>query len=127
MRLDKLWPEKVANNWDIVCLAEEFIKGFDDYERFERKHKNLYGVCDDGSIEKGVGHVHAAFTELQPEAVNEGMGVINQEMLARARGRAARARPVGDWNALFGRSKKEFGIQAHHVSRWISVSIWEGG
>lgn len=89
MRLDKLWPEKVANNWDIVCLAEEFIKGFDDYERFERKHKNLYGVCDDGSIEKGVGHVHAAFTELQPEAVNEGMGVINQEMLARARGRAA--------------------------------------
>ena len=81
MRLDKLWPEKVANNWDVVCLAEEFIKGFDDYERFERKHKNLYGVCDDGSIEKGVGHVHAAFTELQPEAVNEGMGVINQEML----------------------------------------------
>ena len=79
MRLDKLWPEKVANNWDVVCLAEEFIKGFDDYERFERKHKNLYGVCDDGSIEKGVGHVHAAFTEFKPEAVNEGMGVINQK------------------------------------------------
>ncbi len=89
MRLDKLWPEKVANNWDVVCLAEEFIKGFDDYERFERKHKNLYGVCDDGSIEKGVGHVHAAFTELQPEAVNEGMGVINQEMLQRARRRSS--------------------------------------
>ncbi len=89
MRLDKLWPEKVANNWDVVCLAEEFIKGFDDYERFQRKHKNLYGVCDDGSIEKGVGHVHAAFTELQPEAVNEGMGVINQEMLERARGRSS--------------------------------------
>ena len=89
MRLDKQWPEKVANNWDIVCLAEEFIKGFDDYERFERKHKNLYGVCDDGSIEKGVGHVHAAFTELQPQAVNEGMGVINQEMLERARRRSS--------------------------------------
>ena len=89
MRLDKLWPEKVANNWDVVYLAEEFIKGFDDYERFERKHKNLYGVCDDSSIEKGVGHVHAAFTELQPEAVNEGMGVINQEMLHRARRRSS--------------------------------------
>jgi hypothetical protein len=87
MRLDKLWPEKVANNWDVICLAEEFIKGFDDYERFERKHKNLYGVCDDGSIEKGVGHVHAAFTELQPEGVNEGMSLINQEMLQRARRR----------------------------------------
>ena len=87
MRLDKHWPEKVANNWDIICLAEEFIKGFDDYERFERKHKNLYGVCDDGSIEKGVGHVHAAFTELEPEGIDEGMDVINQEMLERAKRR----------------------------------------
>ena len=83
--------EKVANNWDIICLAEEFIKGFDDYERFEKKHKNLYGVCDDGSIEKGVGHVHAAFTELEPEGINEGMAVINQEMLERA-GRRAETR-----------------------------------
>jgi len=88
MRLDKAWPEKVANNWDVVCLAEEFIKGFDDYERFQNKHKNLFGVCDDGSIERGVGHVHPAFTELQPEGVNEGMMVINTEMLERARGRA---------------------------------------
>ena len=87
MRLDKQWPEKVANNWDIICLAEEFIKGFDDYERFEKKHKNLYGVCDDGSIEKGVGHVHAAFTELEPEGIDEGMDVINQEMLERAKRR----------------------------------------
>lgn len=87
MRLDKAWPEKVANNWDIVCLAEEFIKGFDDYERFQNKHKNLYGVCDDGSIERGVGHVHPAFTELQPEGVNEGMNLINQEMMERARRR----------------------------------------
>ena len=38
-------------------------------------------MCDDGSIEKGVGHVHAAFTELEPEGINEGMAVINQEML----------------------------------------------
>jgi hypothetical protein len=87
MRLDKEWPEKVANNWDIICLAEEFIKGFDDYERFRKKHKNLFGVCDDGSIEKGVGHVHAAFTELQPEGINEGMIVLNQEMLERSRRR----------------------------------------
>ena len=89
MRLDQVWPEKVANNWDVVCLAEEFIKGFDDYDRFQNKHKNLFGVCDDGSIERGVGHVHPAFTELQPEGVNEGMMVINTEMLERARGRAA--------------------------------------
>ena len=52
-RLDDLWPEKVANNWDIVCLADEYEKGFDDYLRFQRKHKQLYGVGDDGAIEKG--------------------------------------------------------------------------
>ena len=32
IRLDSNWKEKVANNWDIVCLAEEFTKGYDDYE-----------------------------------------------------------------------------------------------
>ncbi len=86
-RLDKQWPEKVANNWDIVCLADEFSKGFDDYLRFKRKHKQLYGVCDDGAIEKGVGHVHAAFTEAQPEGVSETMEIFNEEMLMRAKNR----------------------------------------
>lgn len=87
MRLDKLWPDKVANNWDVVCLAEEFIKGYDDYARFKKKHVQLYGVCDDGSIEKGVAHVHSAFTELKPEVVNESMGLFNQEMLERSKQR----------------------------------------
>ena len=86
-RLDKHWPEKVANNWDIICLADEFTKGFDDYLRFKRKHKQLYGVCDDGAIEKGVGHVHAAFTEAEPEGVSETMQIFNEEMLMRAMNR----------------------------------------
>jgi len=30
----------VANNWDVVCLAPEFTKGLDDYERFIKKHKH---------------------------------------------------------------------------------------
>lgn len=87
-RLDKHWPEKVANNWDIVCLADEFTKGFDDYLRFKRKHKQLYGVCDDGAIEKGVGHVHPAFTEAKPEGVSETMQIFNEEMLMRAKNRS---------------------------------------
>ena len=86
-RLDKHWPDKVANNWDIICLADEFTKGFDDYLRFKRKHKQLYGVCDDGAIEKGVGHVHAAFTEAEPEGVSETMQIFNDEMLMRAMNR----------------------------------------
>lgn len=88
IRLDKEWPEKVANNWDVVCLAEEFTNGFADYERFKKKHKQLYGVCDDGAIEKGVGHVHAAFTEAEPEGVSEGMAVFNEDMLRRGRSRS---------------------------------------
>ncbi len=87
IRLDSNWKEKVANNWDIVCLAEEFTKGFDDYERFKRKHEQLYGVCDDSTIEKGVGHVHAAFNDAKPEGVNEGMELFNEEMLERAKNR----------------------------------------
>ena len=86
-RLDKKNPEKVANNWDIVCLAEEFSKGFDDYHRFKRKHSRLYGVCDDSAIEKGVGHVHAAFTEVRPEGISETLDVFNEEMIRRARNR----------------------------------------
>ena len=88
IRLDKQWPEKVANNWDVICLAEEFTNGFSDYERFKKKHKQLYGVCDDGAIEKGVGHVHAAFTEAEPEGVSEGMSLFNEDMLRRSRNRS---------------------------------------
>ena len=84
-RLDKHWPDKVANNWDIICLADEFTKGFDDYLRFKRKHKQLYGVCDDGAIER-VGHV-LRFTEAEPEGVSETMQIFNDEMLMRAMNR----------------------------------------
>jgi len=83
-RLDKHWPEKVANNWDVVCLAEEFPRGFDDYRRFKRKHAQLYGVCDDGAIEQGVGHVHAAFTDARPQGVSERMELFNETMIQRA-------------------------------------------
>jgi hypothetical protein len=87
IRLDKHWPEKVANNWDIICIAEEFAKGFDDYDRFKKKHSNLYGVCDDSAIEKGVGHVHPAFKEIPELGISEGMNIFNDDMFDRARNR----------------------------------------
>ena len=86
-RLDPDWQEKLANNWDVVCIAPEFNKGFDDYDRFKRKHKNLYGVTDDGAIEKGVGHVHPAFTEIKPEGLESSVSVLNSEMIHRSRHR----------------------------------------
>lgn len=86
-RLDPAWEDKLANNWDVVCLAPEFNKGFDDYRRFKDKHQHLYGVSDDGVIEMGVGHVHPAFTEVKPEGVLGAASVINTEMLMRSRNR----------------------------------------
>ncbi|TWT32914.1 DEAD/DEAH box helicase [Blastopirellula retiformator] len=83
-RLDPTVPEKVANNWDVVCIAPEFSKGLDDYARFRKKHDNIFGVTDDGEIEKGVGHVHAALTNLRPELLEDSIRLLNGDMLARA-------------------------------------------
>jgi hypothetical protein len=87
IRLDKEDPQKLANNWDVVCLAPEFTKGLDDYRRFLGKHAHLYGVTEDGAVEKGVGHVHPAFTELRPEGVEGSMGLLNADMLERSKHR----------------------------------------
>jgi len=84
MRLDIDDPEKLSSNWDVVCIAPEYRKGLDDYRRFISKHRSLYGVTDDGAIEKGVGHVHAAFTEIRPEGVESAVGVLNGDMILRA-------------------------------------------
>jgi superfamily II DNA or RNA helicase len=84
IRLDPSEPNKVANNWDVVCLAPEFSKGLDDYRRFRLKHQRLYGVTDDGAVEKGVGHVHPAFTQMRPEGLEGSTAILNADMLARA-------------------------------------------
>ena len=62
-RLDKDDPKKVANNWDVICLLPESRLGRSDFKRFQRKHANLYGVCDDKAIEKGPGHVHPGLSK----------------------------------------------------------------
>ncbi|MEE2641841.1 MAG: DEAD/DEAH box helicase family protein [Planctomycetota bacterium] len=84
IRIDPQEKEKLANNWDVICIAPEFTKGLDDYKRFEKKHKTLFGVTDDGAIEKGVGHVHAAFTELKPAGIEGSTRILNEDMLTRA-------------------------------------------
>ncbi|TWT81897.1 Type III restriction enzyme, res subunit [Planctomycetes bacterium CA13] len=84
IRLDPDEPRKVANNWDVVCIAPEFTKGLDDYHRFIRKHKTIYGICDDGAIEKGVGHVDPAFTDMKPELVDNRIDELNSNMLHRS-------------------------------------------
>lgn len=81
---DALGLRKVANNWDVVCIAPSLEKGLNDYQRFVRKHEGYFGICDDGQIECGVGHVHPAFSELTPAQVFASIETFNEEMAARA-------------------------------------------
>jgi hypothetical protein len=94
IRLDQDEPDKLANNWDVVCVAPEFAKGFDDYQRFLSKHETMFGITDDGTIEKGIGHVHPAFTQLKPEGLEQSAQALNAEMLGRA---ACRAQVRAQW------------------------------
>lgn len=84
IRLDPRQPQKVANNWDIVCVAPDFARGMDDYHRFCKKHRTIYGVTDDGAIEKGVGHVHAALTEVNVNHLAKSIPAINADMIRRS-------------------------------------------
>lgn len=81
---DPLGARKVANNWDVVCIAPHLEKGLNDYQRFARKHSGYFGICDDGQIECGVGHVHPSFSELSPAEVFANLEDFNQEMKLRA-------------------------------------------
>lgn len=81
---DPLGGRKVANNWDVICIAPSLEKGLNDYHRFVRKHDGYYGIADDGQIECGVGHVHPSFSELTPAEVFASAVDLNNEMLKRA-------------------------------------------
>lgn len=78
---------KVANNWDVVCVAPEVDKGLNDYERFSKKHTQYYGIADDGQIEKGVGHVHPALSDISDNQLLTSYLEINRQMLIRAANR----------------------------------------
>lgn len=76
--------KKVANNWDVVCIAPSLEKGLNDYNRFVKKHDGYFGIADDGQIECGVGHVHPSFSDLTPLEVFANFDEFNYDMLKRA-------------------------------------------
>jgi superfamily II DNA or RNA helicase len=86
LRLDPGDPQKLASNWDIVCVAPDLTRGSADYERFVRKHLHLYAPADDGEIEAGPSHVHPELSPFAPPPV-ERFADVNRAMLARAAGR----------------------------------------
>jgi len=83
LRLDPALPQKVANNWDIVCVDAEHPKGTADYARFVRKHRDYYAPTLGGEIESGVSHVHPDLSPYGPPSIN-GFEPINGAMLRRA-------------------------------------------
>ncbi len=94
LRLDPADPQKLANNWDVVCVAPALGRGHADYGRFVRRHAHLHAPCEDGTIETGPSHVHPELSPYGPPDA-ERFAAINVEQQGRAEDReAARAR----WN-----------------------------
>ncbi|PIZ44463.1 hypothetical protein COY32_06370 [candidate division WWE3 bacterium CG_4_10_14_0_2_um_filter_41_14] len=89
IRLDPNAVNKVANNWDVVCVDPSFEKGNQDFERFFKKHSRFYGLGSGGKIIKGILHVDESLG-LEYATVgfkNVGYRLINARMLAKARNR----------------------------------------
>ena len=83
LRLDPADADKVSSNWDVVCVAADLARGTADYGRFVRRHAHLHAPCEDGSIETGVSHVHAALSPFLPPPDGE-LSVLNSDALTRA-------------------------------------------
>jgi superfamily II DNA or RNA helicase len=83
LRLDPQDAEKIASNWDVVCVAPALARGAGDYTRFVRKHRHLYAPCEDGTIEAGPSHVHPALGPFGPPEEAE-LGGIDAAMRVRA-------------------------------------------
>jgi superfamily II DNA or RNA helicase len=83
LRRDAGWPEKVADNWTVVCVTDAHPKGAADYDRFVRKHDRYFALAATGDIASGVSHVDAGLSPFGPPPAAEIAG-LNARMLIRA-------------------------------------------
>jgi len=88
LRLDPADPRKVADNWDVVCVAPDQVQGASDYDRFVRRHAEYYALNQQGEVESGVSHVDSALTPFAPPAA-AALDGLQASMLARVGERAA--------------------------------------
>jgi superfamily II DNA or RNA helicase len=88
LRLDPALPRKVANNWDVVCVAPDNPKGAADYVRFVRKHRSYYALTTEGEVESGVSHVDSRLSPYGPPPAGH-FPTINASLLARVSRRDA--------------------------------------
>jgi superfamily II DNA or RNA helicase len=83
LRLDPGDPDKIASNWDVICVAPQLPDGTGDYDRFVRKHLKLYAPSEDGLIEAGPTHVHPALGPFAPPPAAQ-FAALNRAAAARA-------------------------------------------
>lgn len=83
IRLDPDLPDKVANNWDVICIDPDHPRGTADYDRFVRKHHSYFAPNREGEIESGVSHVHHSLSPFGPPMPDE-IPDINRNLLRRA-------------------------------------------
>jgi superfamily II DNA or RNA helicase len=88
LRLDDGWPEKVADNWAVVCLTGDHPKGSADYDRFVRKHDRYFALSGTGDIISGVAHVDPGLSPFGPPDLAT-LTELDARMLIRASERAA--------------------------------------
>ena len=86
LRLDPQWPEKVAHAWSVVCIDHAHPRGWQDWDRFVRKHDGYLGIDAAGDVVAGVGHVAAGLSPYEPPPPGS-FDHVNATMLVRAEDR----------------------------------------
>ena len=93
LRTDHGWPGKVADNWGVICVADDHPKGAADYDRFVRKHDRYFALSATADIVSGVAHVDPSLSPYAPPPA-AGFDGLNVAMLQRP---GAREQVRGDW------------------------------
>jgi hypothetical protein len=91
LRLDPDRPDKVADNWTVVCVAEDHPRGDADYLRAVRKHATHLAPGPEGEIESGIGHCDDALGPYTPPPPDRRLGINAAALRHAADKDAARA------------------------------------
>jgi hypothetical protein len=121
LRLDPSDPSKVADNWDIVCVAPDHPDGHGDYARFVRRHADYYALTHEGEVESGVSHVDPGLGPFGPPAA-DAFEKLARRMLARP---AERAQVRAAWRV--GEPYRDIPVPTIRVRTARSVGLAEAG
>lgn len=80
IRKDPSWPEKVAHNWDVICVATDFERGDIDLRRFRRRHDHYWGIVSVSGTKQVLIDAFEWFASLQSGVDSESeMGRLSPE------------------------------------------------